>query len=59
MISFKLVLLRAGSPTEIISVEMQVVPSVHEYVMVSGQPYRVEDVTHDIESQQIEVRAVA
>jgi hypothetical protein len=59
MITFKLVLLRSGRPMEIITVELPVVPSVHEYIMVEGQPYRVEDITYDVTTKEIEVRAVA
>jgi hypothetical protein len=59
MITFTLVLVRVGHQPERLTAEMITVPSVHEFVSVGGQLYRVEDITHNVETKGIEVRAVA
>jgi len=54
-----LVLIRSGLAPERIETEMLVIPGIHEFVSIGGQIYRVEDITHDVESKSVEVRAVA
>lgn len=59
MITIKLVLIATGAPIERVTVELDAIPSVHEFISLGGQIYRVEDVTHIVETKDIEVRAVA
>lgn len=59
MMIFTLILIRTGHSIERITAELPALPSVHEMVSVGGTLFRVEDVTYNIESKEIEVRAVA
>lgn len=59
MITITLILIRTGHAAETITTTMTSIPSVHEFVRLGGLLYRVEDVTHDVETQAIEVRAIA
>lgn len=59
MITITFILIRSGHQPERFETSMNAIPSVHEFVQIGGQLYRVEDVTHYIETQKIEVRAVA
>jgi hypothetical protein len=54
-----LVLIRSGHQPERIETDMNVIPGIHEMISIGGMLYRVEDITHNIETKQVEVRAVA
>lgn len=58
MITFTLILIRVGLQPERVTAEMNVIPSLHEMISIGGQLYRVEDITHNIETKDIEVRAI-
>jgi hypothetical protein len=55
-INFMLIESRGGSTT--LKESMNAVPRVHEILQFGSDMYRVEDVTHDINTQEIHVRAV-
>jgi len=59
VITITLVLVTSGAPIERVTVGLDAIPSVHEFVAIGGVLYRVEDITHHVESKEIEVRAVA
>jgi hypothetical protein len=58
MITINFVLITVGtSITDRITESMHEVPRVHEMVQIGSDMWRVEDVTHDINTQEIFVRA--
>lgn len=58
MITIFFTLMTYGAQPQSFSSSLVVVPRVHEMIELAGNLYRVEDVTHVVESQEIHVRAV-
>lgn len=58
MITIILTLITFTGGQEQITVTLPSVPCVHEMVSVAGSLYRVEDVTYEVESMSVHVRAV-
>ena len=60
MLTIRLILLSTtGHPPSEHTVSVYAMPAAGEFVVVAGIMYRVTDVTHHIEANEIEVRCVA
>lgn len=58
MITINFLLFSSDAAPESITASLNAVPAIHEMIQLAGRLYRVEDVTHQVESQEIHVRAV-
>jgi hypothetical protein len=58
MITIHFMLITTRGDSEAFESSMNAVPHVHDMLSLGGNLYRVEDVTHIVESQEVHVRAV-